>query len=513
MVNVEKNNLKPPEDLLSKNAAYFALLIIIVLGLFLRVYDLGSKSFWDDEIISITGSERIVDMNSFLSPDPYNAHPPLYFLILKLGSYFGGGEVLLRLFSVFFGLLSIPAIFLLAKQFFDLKTSVLASFLLSISPFLLRFDREVRMYSLFMFLTVITILFFIKALKRDKNYYWVGYVFFMVLTLYTHYHSFLVLASTWLFFFLEFNTYKSIWRKAFISQVVIAVFYSFWLLPFIYHYFLYSAPVAGLIRFPSVYGFWIKPLYLFYSFSLGQTILPWNYHIVIPGLILFMILFLLGLKSFSRREISIFFGSFLFFPIVLGLFITELMPRYFIFICPVFYLLIAGGINRLERKKHQLIMILFLTAILSFPVRNYYLNQEFHILANVTPWREVGKYIKDNFHENDILINVGSGPSLSYYSGLDAPTLGLNAINKIKEIDNIPTKNIWVVVSNPAYKEAADSVLIWMNKNYKLINEKKYFIDNDFDRKSKYFNKNFLKYRVIVYLYRKNDELSNLVRT
>ena len=161
----------------------------------------------------------------------------------------------------------------------------------------------------------------------------------------------------------------------------------------------------------------------------------------------------------------------------------------------------------------ELIMILFLTAILSFPVRNYYLNQEFHILANVTPWREVGKYIKDNFHENDILINVGSGPSLSYYSGLDAPTLGLNAINKIKEIDNIPSKNIWVVVSNPAYKEAADSVLIWMNKNYKLINEKKYFRDNDFDRKSKYFNKNFLEYRVKVYLFRKNDELSNLVRT
>ena len=112
MVNTEKNNLKPSGDLLSKNAAYFSLLIIIVLGLFLRVYDLGSKSFWADEILSITASERIVDMNSFLSPDPYNAHPPLYFLTLKFWSSLGDGEYFLRLWSVLFGLFSALLIYL-----------------------------------------------------------------------------------------------------------------------------------------------------------------------------------------------------------------------------------------------------------------------------------------------------------------------------------------------------------------------------------------------------------------
>ena len=77
----------------------------------------------------------------------------------------------------------------------------------------------------------------------------------------------------------------------------------------------------------------------------------------------------------------------------------------------------------------------------------------------------------------------------------------------------IPSKDIWLVVSNPKYKEAADSVLSWMNRNFILITEMKYLKDKDFDRKSKYFKKNFLEYRVKVYLFRKNDKVTKLRNT
>ena len=145
------------------------------------------------------------------------------------------------------------------------------------------------------------------------------------------------------------------------------------------------------------------------------------------------------------------------------------MPRYLIFICPIFYIVIAEGINWIKKIQYQLVILLFLTFILAISLKNYYQNKDFHILANVTPWRDVGNYINNNFKKDDILINIGGGPSIKYYTGLNAPTLGLNAIDKIKELDNISLKNIWVVVSNPAYKEAAVAVLSWMDLNYDLI--------------------------------------------
>ena len=59
---------------------HFVLFTILLLGLFLRVYNLSSESIWLDEGVSIrlahlTPSEIIEDRTS-------NVHSPLYFLIL-----------------------------------------------------------------------------------------------------------------------------------------------------------------------------------------------------------------------------------------------------------------------------------------------------------------------------------------------------------------------------------------------------------------------------------------------
>ena len=38
---------------------------------------------------------------------------------------------------------------------------------------------------------------------------------------------------------------------------------------------------------------------------------------------------------------------------------------------------------------------------------NYYQNREFHILANVNPWREVGKYLSESIKKDGQVINIG----------------------------------------------------------------------------------------------------------
>ena len=503
------NPYKEASMMLSNKTALFEqikytqliLVFVLITGAILRIYDLGNKSFWVDELLSIQSSKDIVDVASFFADNTINAHPPLYFLFLKIWSVFSDGEVYLRLLSVIFGILSILATYLLGRQFLEREASVIASFLVAISPFLLLFDREVRMYPQFVFFTLISLFFFIKALRENKNEYWVGFTFFTVLNTYTHYHAFLVIASMWVFYFLRLKTYKPLWKKALISQVVIAICFSFWMPSFLIHVEKWSVLGEGFERFPSIFGLWVQPLYLFFSYSLGQTLLPWNLPIVIPGILIFMFTFFLGMKSFLKSsETLTFFSVFLFIPIFLSLLISNSMPRYMAFLAPLFYLVIGRGISGMSLNRLKIIIVFIILITLGFSLRNYYQNREFHILANTDPWHEVGQYLKENYQRGDFVMSIGDNLPVSYYSGLKIVDLGDEPVRKLMEL-NESNKGIWLIVSNPAYKKQAEEGIRWMNGHYSLISEKSYFHDPDFIRKARFFRKDFLEYRVKVYHY------------
>ncbi len=503
-------NLSMPGRILNKNILLsniirpsLIILVIMIIGGLLRIFDLSSKSFWVDELLSMWHSIDIVDTKSFFTSHQGNAHPPLYFLLLKLWSIGGNGEFYLRLLSVLFGTLVIPVTYLLGKEFFKTKASILAASLVAISPFLLRFDREVRMYPLFVFLSIISIFFFIKALRQDQSKYWIGYTIVTILNTYTHYHTFLIVASMWLFFFVRFKTYKYLWKKALVSQVVIALCFCFWLPTFIVHLTNMSALGGEPTRFPTIFGFWVKPAYLFFSFSLGQTVLPWNFLIVIPGVIIFSCLFFYGIKSMLKtKETAVFFLIFLLFPILLALLISDAMPRYLVFLSPIYCLIIAYGISSISHNIFQIFAFFLVTILIGFSLVNYYQNREFHILANVDPWREVGKYLSENIKKDDQVINIGGTP-LKYYAGLNVPILGANTMVTLKQMKIHETGRVWLIVSNPAHKKKGEEAIQWMNKHYNIIAEKKYYKDPDYIRKTKYFKKQFLEYRIKVYLYGK----------
>ncbi|MBI4689218.1 MAG: hypothetical protein HY754_02960, partial [Nitrospirae bacterium] len=156
---------------------------------------------------------------------------------------------------------------------------------------------------------------------------------------------------------------------------------------------------------------------------IGQTVSPWNYIIVIPAAIIFSTAFIFGIKSiFGYRDAILFFSIFLFAPIIAGIFITDMFPKYFIFIAPVYSLIIASGIvsfpnvhtNKLSKKMikispnlsfskrgtppfgkgrlggifrteivFQAIVMILIVVILGYGLKNYYTNKEFHVMANV----------------------------------------------------------------------------------------------------------------------------------
>lgn len=85
-----------------------ALLVILALGLAVRGYGLGAKSFWYDE--AVTWQTLNFDVPDLLErkADFRSVHPPLYFLILKpWAALWGESESALRSLALVFGVLTI----------------------------------------------------------------------------------------------------------------------------------------------------------------------------------------------------------------------------------------------------------------------------------------------------------------------------------------------------------------------------------------------------------------------
>lgn len=128
------------------------LIAIIVLALFLRVFKIGSypatlygdeQAFaWNAYSILKTGADEYGTPYplQFRSFDDYKAPIPVYLLVPFL-SVFGLTAFAVRLPVVLFSVLTVAATYGLGRQFFGRKVSLLAAFLLAISPWHVHLSR------------------------------------------------------------------------------------------------------------------------------------------------------------------------------------------------------------------------------------------------------------------------------------------------------------------------------------------------------------------------------------
>ena len=188
----------------NKQQLRFSLLLLllwIVIGLILRIYNLDLKPPWSDEwatlVFSLGNSFRTIPLNqiisleTILSPLQLNnhtthdvvnnlltesTHPPLYFVLthwwLKLlGNHSGLVSVWLgRLLSAILGVLAIPAIFSLSLLLF--RSQIIAhitALLITISPWHIYLSQEARHYTLAILWIMASLGCFIKAITCIKK--------------------------------------------------------------------------------------------------------------------------------------------------------------------------------------------------------------------------------------------------------------------------------------------------------------------------------------------------------
>lgn len=122
-----------------------------------------------------------------------DVHPPLYYFCLKLWSLvFGTSEVALRAMSVVLGAAAILLAFWLFKRWFGLRKAGVLTLLLSLSPLLIRYSQEMRMYMLAFLIVVGATLALEAALKERRKWAWGVYTVLVALGMWTHYFTALV---------------------------------------------------------------------------------------------------------------------------------------------------------------------------------------------------------------------------------------------------------------------------------------------------------------------------------
>ncbi len=144
-------------------------ILITLVGGFLRILLLDTKGMWLDETFSVwLANQSIPDILQWTARiDP---HPPLYYLLLHYWiAHYGDTPYYARLFSALFGTITIPVIYLIGKRMSGAMVGLAAVVFLACSPFNIYFAQETRMYTFLTFNAAVAIYALVRLLTDSRS--------------------------------------------------------------------------------------------------------------------------------------------------------------------------------------------------------------------------------------------------------------------------------------------------------------------------------------------------------
>lgn len=218
---------------------YFSVPILLII---ISFYTIFNNYIWADEAFSLAVTKKsYLDMLYSLS---FDVHPPLYYIILKIGSYlllplFGGNIIYSAKFISFLPLILLVFTgFTIVRELYGDLTSFLFNIFVISMPEMLVFAVEIRMYTYTMLFVTLSFLYVIKVIRYNEKKDWILFTFFTILSTYTHFFS--TVASIFIYFILMIYSFvidHKLIKRFFISTIIIVILYSPWLFLQIYRFF------------------------------------------------------------------------------------------------------------------------------------------------------------------------------------------------------------------------------------------------------------------------------------
>ena len=436
------------------------LFFIILVASFLRIYDLGTESIWLDEAHSYLVSG--LPLKSIIPTTVVTDQSPLYFIILHYWTrIFGSTEAALRSMSAVFGILSVLVIYKVGCALYGKRIGLTSSLLSAISLFHIHYSQEARPYSLLLFFSLLSFLFFIRILygepkpSRQYFYYLISNIFICC----THVFGVLIVISQMCFLLLFWKKYKQLRMKLLLLHMT--TFLSFFPMMLIKRSVVTTMVYEGFwIREPTL-GTLYQTIYMFCGDHLLLVIVFFLLSFTAP----FLINRMKGLWTIKRPleslaetswriqvddvEKYILLVLWLFAPIIILFTISKVyIPlythRYLIGASPALIIVVAKGLDQITSNKLKYCVLIAILLLSSFGVKQYYTD------SNKEQWREVAAYIEDNSANSDVIVfykDYIQMPFDYYYTG---------------ELQKIGVKNPTAQHIDALLEEATDNDRLWL---------------------------------------------------
>lgn len=388
------------------------LLIIMVVAVFLRFFNLAGQSLWLDELHTMNEADPNLsakELFNYLAT--VDQHPPLFFFAEKFAFIvFGYDEFGARILPAVAGILSVWVSYFLGKEVANKKVGLFSAAITCVNIYNITYSQEARGYIFLWLFGALSYLFFIRLYKNVRLKDALGYILFTALMLYSHYFSLMTVCAQivlgivlWI---IDKEKRKEFFLMFLVSGIVLLALYIPWL-PF-------------LRKMGAIHSFWIGPLEPGFFFDFYYQYFTNAIFITTPLIIYFYYVAWKGRPFLHLRENPIQFTAIFAFVSILVtvlipylrsvLVVPMLVPRYIIIIIPIFILCIAYGldlINNVKTRNVILSLFLLISILDLFIIKKPYFNQK-------EQFREVTAYIA---HGNKTfpLINELTGWHQSYY--------------------------------------------------------------------------------------------------
>ncbi|MEH2123694.1 glycosyltransferase family 39 protein [Nostoc sp.] len=517
---------------LAPNRLRFLIVVLLMVGIFFRFFNLDRKVYWHDEtftslrISGYTSNEakqqifngRLINKESFAkfqSPnmekglrdtiislevdDPQ--HPPVYYILARLWvGIFGNSVTVIRSLSAFISLLIFPSIYWLCRELFKASAwvSEVAIALMAISPIHLVYAQEAREYILWIVTVLLCSASLLRALRLESQdrvlriLNWGMYAVTLMLSLYTFLFSGFVVAahSIYVIAIAKFRFTKTV-KAYLLASLAGLLAFTYWIMVLIVNLLQVKSSTAWTkthLPLDALIKSWLLQVdRIFLDLDLGFenlfTYLITPFFLVLVGYSIYFICQKTNYKIWLFIVTLIMIPALpLMLPDLLFGGIRSLAERYLLISylgiqLAVSYLLATQLNNKsfVRRRIWQIIMgLVIICGLVSYGVSSQADTWWSKVISSGNP--QVAKIINQTNHplliSNDSGINYGNVFSLSY---LLQPKVQFQLV-KDRSIPNIPDEFADIFLLNPSdtWRKQIEknynykTVVVYGDKNYLL---------------------------------------------
>jgi mannosyltransferase len=414
------NTKAPHDEEIHNDGLNYLVVFPVLVAAFLSFLYLDAKSFWLDEVYSISFAKLSWSrLWVLISQREANASP--YYVLLKLWvGAFGDGEFAVRSLSAIFAVGAVFMACAIGVRLLDTRTGLTAGFILAVNAFFIQYAQEARGYTLLLLLVTFSMYLFIRAIEKQQYKYYIALGMTNALVLYAHFCGFLVVVAQLIsLVFLPPGTIR--WRRVVTCAILTASLAA----PLGVFMVTHQPSPLAWVQKPSLHDLFglFKDFAGTHKGNFPQRALLVSYFV----LCLFSFVFAVRvLVRFKRGQLLWRHGlvlCWLFVPILslylVSMFKPAFVARYLISCLPALVLLAAAGLSSFRTKAlHMLATSILVVLSLHAIFYVYYPEKK-------DDWRSAARFVVQNGRAGDAILFYGPPaivPFEYYYEKMNGRT-------------------------------------------------------------------------------------------